>query len=235
MNREHPLKSQTSSPGVAIVDLGVGNLFSVAQACRMVGLTPSVTSVKSEIRAADAVILPGVGAFGNAMSAMQRLDLVETLKEAASTKPFMGVCLGMQLLMTESCEFGRHPGLDIVRGKVVKFDFEHEGSGERRPKVPQIGWNHIVRRRVGADGTDDWGGTPLAGIEDNVFMYFVHSYHVMPEEEGVDIARAQYGGVEFCAALRQRNVFACQFHPERSGPQGLRVYANMADLLRRKG
>lgn len=231
MDREFPLDPQASSPRVAIVDLGVGNLFSVAQACRMVGLMPYVTSVKSEIRASDAVILPGVGAFGNAMSALQRLDLVETLKESASTKLFMGICLGMQLLMTESFEFGQHPGLDIIRGRVVKFDFECEG-GARRTKVPQIGWNRIMRKRGASDASDVWAGTPLAGMEDNTFMYFVHSYHVMPEDEGADIARAQYGGVEFCAALRQRNVFAFQFHPERSGSQGLRVYSKMAELLR---
>jgi imidazole glycerol-phosphate synthase subunit HisH len=210
-------------PVVAIVDIGLGNLFSVGQACAMAGLAPRVVSDKAGIAGADAVILPGVGAFGDAMAHLNRLDLVELLKDiAASGKPLVGICLGMQLLMAESQEFGRHKGLGLIEGEVVRFD---GGAGVNRAKVPQIGWNRIYSE------TGGWEGSLLAGIPEREYMYFVHSYYTVPEKSDVVLAKSEYADVEFCASLRLGNVHAFQFHPERSGEAGLTIYKHLGSIF----
>jgi glutamine amidotransferase len=219
---------------VAIVDYGLGNLFSVKHACDYVGMSGFVTSAKSDILAADAVILPGVGAFGDAMQNLKRLDLINPVQEiAASGKPLIGVCLGLQLFMTESYEFGQHKGLGLIEGPVVRFDNPIDSS--RKLKVPQIGWNRICRPGQPGQETaneDGWADTPLMGLPDGEFMYFVHSFYVKPEDPGVVLSISRYGPTEFCSSLRHRNIFATQFHPERSGPQGLQVYQNMITFIR---
>jgi glutamine amidotransferase len=221
------------NPKIAIVDHGLGNLYSVKHACMHVGLDATITSSKSDILSADAVILPGVGAFGDAMNTLHRLDLVSVLREiAASSKPLIGICLGVQLLMSESYEFGRHKGLGIVEGAVVHFDNPKEE--EKTLKVPQIGWSRI--RKPAANGNADqdlWVGTPLDGTPDGEYMYFVHSYIVQPQDSSVVLSTSRYGHIEFCSSLRLGNVFACQFHPERSGVQGLEIYRNLARQLQR--
>ena len=219
--------SDDRAPTVAIIDYGMGNLFSVQQACRHAGLSVGITSSARAIREADAVILPGVGAFGDAMATLARLGLVEILREAAASgKPLAGICLGMQLLMTESYEFGRHQGLGLIEGEVVRF--EHPGSGSSMLKVPQIGWNRLSRPEGGS-----WDGSVLEGLRDGEWMYFVHSFYVKPADARVVLATSRYGDIEFCSSLRCGNLVACQFHPERSGPAGLRVYHNLAALVRR--
>jgi glutamine amidotransferase len=206
----------------------MGNLFSVKHACEHVGLCASITSSRREIFDADAVILPGVGAFGDAMDTLRRLDLISVLKETAtSKKPLVGICLGMQLLMTESYEFGHHFGLGIIPGTVVRFDNPMESN--RKLKVPQVNWNQMFR----TENIDDaWHGSLLEGLPNGVFIYFVHSYYVRPEEREVEIAFTQYGNVKFCSALSYRNIFGCQGHPERSGSYGLQIYRNLALLLK---
>lgn len=220
--------SEPMRPHVAIVDYGMGNLFSVKQACAHVGLEACITSDKETIVAAAAVILPGVGAFGDAMETLVSRDLVGVLRDlAASGKPLMGICLGMQLLMSESEEFGRHKGLDILSGEVVRLA-DGRLDGTRALKVPQVGWNHIWKVH-GRSWEDSW----LAGLEDGAFLYFVHSFYVKPADPSLVCSTTRYGPTTFCSSLRHGNVFACQFHPERSGPQGLRVYANLAAALSR--
>ena len=207
---------------VAIVDYGMGNLFSVQQACQQVGMQATITPDAREVREADAVILPGVGAFGEAMATLRQLGLAEALQEVAGAgKPVLGICLGMQLLMTDSDEFGRHKGLDLIKGDVVRF--EAPSTGSRILKVPQIGWNRVFQT-----GRDAWEQSYLHGLKDGECMYFVHSYYVKPVDPQVVLATSRYGHIEFCSALRQDNVTACQFHPERSGPPGLRIYRNLA-------
>jgi glutamine amidotransferase len=222
---------------VAIVDFGMGNLFSAKHACEHVGMQALITSEKSHILSADAVILPGVGAFGDAMNSLHKLDLVEPLKDlAASGKPVVGICLGLQLLMTESHEFGLHKGLGIVKGPVVRFENPY---GPRGPlKVPHIGWNGIFRPghlqnngKFITDTEDPWNGTPLHGLREGTYMYFVHSFYAIPENPGVTLSTSKYGNLEFCSSLRYGNVFAFQFHPERSGPDGLRIYERIKVLL----
>lgn len=222
------------SPNVkaAVVDYGLGNLFSIRRAGEHAGMEVVVTPRKEEILRADVVILPGVGAFGDAMATLHRLDLVEVLREIAnSDKPLIGICLGMQLLMSESCEFGVYKGLGIIEGSVVRF--ENPQEGDRLLKVPQVQWNRIFHSNDGRPEGDPWRDTPLAGLPEGQFMYFVHSFYVRPIDPSVILSVSRYGHVEFCSTLRRRNVFACQFHPERSGSAGLQVYHNLASAVYR--
>lgn len=214
-------------PRVAVIDYGLGNLYSVCRACDRAGMDPHITSSRHEILDARVVILPGVGAFGDAMTMLQRLDLVEVLRDvAASDALLVGVCLGMQLMMEDSTEFGSHAGLGILPGRVVQF--EPRSIGSRTLKVPQVQWNGVFRQRAGTD--DPWLGTPLDGIADGEYMYFVHSYYVVPSDASLVLSTSTYGGVPFTSSLRRGNVVACQFHPERSADAGLRFYKNIATL-----
>lgn len=213
-------------PKIAIIDYGLGNLFSIKQACIHAGLQATITASKSEILAANGVILPGVGAFGDAMNALKRLDLVTLLKDFASTdKPIVGICLGMQLLMNESYEFGIHKGLGIIEGVVLPF----RKNGETfRVKVPHIGWNQIFCSK---ESIPSWSNSLLQGLPEGGFMYFVHSFYVEPNNSNVILSRTIYGEEEFCSSLKLGNISAFQYHPERSGKLGLRIYENLAGKL----
>lgn len=210
-------------PTVAVVDFGMGNLFSVAQACSVGGMEPVVTSDPAVVRAADAVVLPGVGAFGDAMAELERSGLAAALLEAVEREvPMLGVCLGMQLLMTGSEEFGWHRGLDVVPGSVTRISPGH------RLKVPHMTWSELAR--VG--GNQAWEATLLRDVTDGDFMYFTHSFAVRPTV-GVVIASSCYGDDEFCSAYAIGNITGVQFHPERSGPLGISIYAALAASARR--
>lgn len=219
-------------PTVAIVDHGLGNLYSVKRACEVAGLNALITAEKQHIRDADAIILPGVGAFGDAMEALNRLDLVTLLKDSACEgKPFLGICLGVQLLMSESYEFGRHKGLNIFEGTVERFDNPKEAT--RSLKVPEICWNQI---HPFAESQLLWGATPLRYTLPGEYMYFVHSYYVKPLDQALILSTTTYGDVKYCSSLGKGSVFACQFHPERSGTAGLEVYRGFCDqILLKKG
>ena len=224
--------SETPRARVAIVDFGMGNLFSVGQACEEAGLSGFTTSSPHDLLEADAVILPGVGAFSDAMAALTRLDLISPLLDvAASRKPLMGICLGMQLLMSESHEFGRHNGLGIIEGEVIRLDVSL--GGPRATKVPQIGWNQIcsppgIPKPSSLKIENHWNNTLLNGLPDGAYMYFVHSYYAKPVDTCLVTSISHYGENEFCSSLTKGNIFASQFHPERSGLGGLRVYRNLA-------
>ncbi len=216
-----------TSPTAAIVDYGMGNLYSVQLACASVGLEAEITSDPAKVAAARGVILPGVGAFGTAMDVLNRSGLGEALLGAVrSGKPVFGICLGLQLLMGESFEFGRHRGLGVIDGSVVRFESPLGRFGVL--KVPQVGWEQVQPA-----SPDAWDRSLLSGVPTGTFMYFVHSYHVVVADPALVVATSQYGHIKYCSALRRGNVFACQFHPERSGPTGLRVYRNFADALLR--
>ena len=215
---------------VAIVDYGLGNLFSVKQACVYAGLEVGITSQSEEILGARAVILPGVGAFGDAMDVLHRLDLVTVLREvAASGSPLVGICLGAQLLLDESEEFGSHRGLGVVPGRVASLGNPREGS--KRLKVPQVGWNRI-HKLSGPISEDPWQGTLLQDLPDGEFMYFVHSFVLCPEDKGVVLSVSHYGDVDFCSGMAWGNVTAFQFHPERSRVAGLHIYQHLASRIR---
>ena len=215
-----------SFPKVAIVDYALGNLYSIKHACERVGLESIITSSRDEILQADGVLLPGMGAYGEAMQTLHKLDLVTVLQDyAASGRPLIGICLGIQLLLTESYEFGNHKGLGIIEGAVIPLDHPHEG--ERELKIPQVGWNQLHASR-------SWDGTPLEDIPNNEYMYFVHSFVPKPQDVNVVLSTTNYGGVEFCSSIQQKNIFACLFHPERSGIAGLRIYQNLAAQFKQR-
>lgn len=209
---------------VAIVDYNLGNLFSIKHACTRAGLDSVITSDKDEILSASAVLLPGMGAFGDAMHTLHQLDLVSVLQDiAASGRPFFGICLGIQLMLSESCEFGSHKGLGIIEGQVIPLDDPHEG--ERKLKVPQIGWNQIRQAKT-------WNNSPLENIPDGEYMYFVHSFVPSPQSKEDILSTTNYGGDNFCSSIQRGNIFACLFHPERSGIKGIGIYQNIARIVR---
>ena len=200
---------------LAIVDYQMGNLRSVQKGFERVGADAVITSDPSEIAAADKVVLPGVGAFEDAIGELHRRDLVNPIKDVITQgKPFLGICLGLQLLFDVSYEGGEFEGLGIVPGKVVRFDVASQY------KVPHMGWNQaeIIRQ-----------APILDGIEDKTYFYFVHSYYVAPDDDSVTAIKSDYDG-EFCAMIWRDNLFATQFHPEKSQEHGLAVLRNFASL-----
>ncbi len=211
-----------------IIDYEICNMFSVKQACENVGFSASISSSAKEIQDADVVILPGVGAFGDAMNSLRRLQLIQPIKEViASGKLFIGICLGLQLLMEESEEFGTHEGLRIIPGRVRKFREVSDPKTGKSLKVPHMGWNQIK-----AAG-NNWTDTPLNGISDGEFFYFIHSYFIEPKTKDHVLASTEYGNQSFCSAIRSKNVYAFQFHPERSGAMGIQMYRNIKSLAQK--
>ncbi len=213
---------------VVIVDFELGNLFSVIHTCLHIGLDPIVSNKKEDITSADALILPGVGAFGYAMDRLEKLDLIYPIKDFIQTgKPFMGICLGMQLLFSESEEFGHHKGLDIIKGEIIKFPVT-DTNGEKI-KIPQIGWNQIYQKE---NGQDDWQASPLQDLENHQYMYFVHSYYARPENKSCILSLTNYSNVEYTSSIISGNVFATQFHPEKSAEKGINIYKKWSQLIK---
>ena len=201
---------------VAIIDYKMSNLYSVQSACRRVNLSSVITSDTNQILDAKIAILPGVGAFGKAMTQLAKYKLDECIfSYVSSGKPFIGICLGLQLLFETSEEFGNHKGLGLIRGLVRKLTFDKEEKC--RYPVPHIGWNKL--KKVAC-----WHNTFLSENKQNDFMYFVHSYYVEPDDIRMVLAKTTYGGQEYCSAIQYKNIFATQFHPEKSGQIGIKIY-----------
>jgi glutamine amidotransferase len=200
---------------IAIIDYQMGNLRSVQKGFEKVGHEATVTSDPRQLAQADKIVLPGVGAFGDAMAELRRRHLVEPIREAvASGKPFLGICLGLQLLFDVGYEGGQHEGLGIVAGECVRFALPPEF------KVPHMGWNQLAIRRP---------APVLAGLGDGVHCYFVHSYYVVPRDAEVIATETNYAA-PFCSSIWRDNLFATQFHPEKSQRDGLRMLKNFAEL-----
>ncbi|HVA49904.1 MAG TPA: imidazole glycerol phosphate synthase subunit HisH [Pirellulales bacterium] len=200
---------------IAIVDYGMGNLRSVQKGFEHVGHAATITSDPDAIRAASKVVLPGVGAFGDAMHELRRRELVEPVKQAiAAGKPFLGICLGLQLLFDVGHEGGRHEGLGVLAGEVARFDLPHEY------KVPHMGWNQLEIVRP---------APVLAGLASGAHVYFVHSFYVVPRDREIVAAETRYGAA-FPSMVWRDNVFATQFHPEKSQADGLRILRNFAEF-----
>ncbi len=202
---------------IAIIDYGMGNLRSVQKGFERVGHEAVVTRDAGTILSASKVVLPGVGAFPDCMRNLREYGLIDAvLKTIQSGRPFLGICLGLQLLFTESEEFGISKGLDIVKGRVIRFKgraFDDRKSATGNLKIPHMGWNSVsIRRRPPA----------LADVPDNSHVYFVHSFHVVPEDKGVIATTTTYG-VEFVSSIWKDNIFAVQFHPEKSQTVGLSI------------
>jgi len=195
----------------------MGNLGSVLNACAKVGAEAKLVSAPGELKSCDRLMLPGVGAFPDAMAHLRNNGMDEAIREfAASGRPLMGTCLGMQLLFERSEEFGEHEGLGLIPGRVVRFD---EAKFDHPLKVPHMGWNELFVRR----------DSPLfEGLPREFYLYFVHSYHAVTEEEYV--IGTTYYGYEFVSAVQRENVYGFQPHPEKSHDHGLKIVENFAKL-----
>ncbi|MBX3096502.1 MAG: imidazole glycerol phosphate synthase subunit HisH [Fimbriimonadaceae bacterium] len=200
---------------VVVVDYGIGNLLSVCRAIEAQGGAVTLTGNPDEIRRADRVVLPGVGAFGKCVSEVRRLRLESVLNEYRdSGRPLLGICVGMQMLFTTGEEFGEHEGLGFLPGRVVAIPPDVAGGGKR--KIPHIGWNALMPSRT-------WEGTLLQGTKPEECVYFVHSFSARPEMESDTLATADYVGFNVVAAVHRGPIMGTQFHPEKSGEVGLRI------------
>ena len=200
---------------IAVVDYGVGNLHSVAKALEKVGADARVTTDWKDVERAQGVVLPGVGAFKDSMDGLHRSDLAKAIFAFIdSGKPFLGVCVGLQMLFTVGEEFGISKGLGVFSGRVVKF-----AQGQ---KIPHMGWNQIQIKK---------NDNPLLkGLKDGDFVYFVHSYYVVPEDTSIIAAQTSYG-LDFTSMIWKKNVFGTQFHPEKSQTVGLKIYENFKSMV----
>ncbi len=200
---------------IAIIDYGAGNLQSVKKACDFIGAQSVITDNPETINACDKILLPGVGSFGDAMDSMTKKGLIETVNQnALSGKPFLGICLGLQLLFEESEESPGVKGLGIFKGKIKKF------SPDMGFKIPHIGWNSLEIKQK---------NTLFKDIPENSYVYFVHSYYLHAEDEN-EIATVTNYGIDFHSAVGKDNIFATQFHPEKSGDVGLQILRNFASM-----
>jgi glutamine amidotransferase len=201
---------------IAIIDYGMGNLRSVEKGFLKVGVDARVVREPQAVDDADAIVLPGVGAFRDCIRNLAQTSMTESIMRSIQKgKPYLGICLGLQVLFTESEEFGIYKGLDVFKGKVVRFQIDL--------KVPHMGWNNVkILRR-----------TPIFdGIQDDSFFYFVHSYYVAPDETAVVSTTTDYG-ITFTSMIWKDNIFATQFHPEKSQESGLRILKNFGDFVRK--
>ncbi len=210
---------------IAIIDSGIANLRSVQKGFERVEADARIVEDPLALRDASAIVLPGVGAFADGISKLRDGGFIEPLHRAIEQgKPVLGICLGLHFLFSESEEFGHHAGLNVIKGRVVRFtDVAVSGNGNSlhsRLKIPHMGWNRI---RI------EQQAPIFKGIPDGGFFYFVHSYYVQPEDESVIAATTEYG-LRFTSALWRDNLFACQFHPEKSQALGLQLLKNFASL-----
>ncbi|MEE8329589.1 MAG: imidazole glycerol phosphate synthase subunit HisH [Thermodesulfovibrionia bacterium] len=200
---------------IAIIDYGMGNLRSVEKGFLKMGIETTVTSKPEVIEKADGVVLPGVGAFRDCMKEMKDLKLIDAVVATIkNNKPYLGICLGLQVLFSESEEFGRCKGLDIFRGRVIRFP-------EKALKVPHMGWNQIKIQK---------NNPLLNGIPDKTYFYFVHSFCIVPEDDSIVSSTTEYG-FEFTSMIWKDNVFAVQFHPEKSQHVGLTILENFGKIV----
>jgi len=201
---------------IAVIDYGMGNLRSVEKGFLKVGVDAKVVSDPQSVNDADAVVLPGVGAFRDCMRNLDQMKLIEPiLKSIRKGKPYLGICLGLQMLFTESEEFGVYKGLDVLKGKVVRFRIDL--------KVPHMGWNtvRVLRRPPIFDN-----------IDDDSYFYFVHSYYVSPDDDKITAGATDYG-ITFTSMVWKDNIIATQFHPEKSQEAGLKILKNFGDFVKR--
>ncbi|ACO04674.1 MAG TPA: imidazole glycerol phosphate synthase subunit HisH [Persephonella sp.] len=204
---------------ITVVDYGMGNLRSVAKALEKVGLDVKVSSDPEDVLNSKAIVVPGVGAFGDAMHNLDRLGLLDpVIRSIESGKPYLGICLGLQILFEYGYEFGEHKGLGVLRGKVIRFE-NREGF-----KVPHMGWNQVwIKQKDGL----------FSDIKDGEYYYFVHSFYAVPSEES-DIASTTDYITEFCSAVQKGNVWAVQFHPEKSQKAGLKLLENFKGFVEKE-
>ena len=209
---------------VVLVDYGVGNLLSVRRALEVVGAEVEVTGDVQAIRAADRIVVPGVGAFGNCVSRLKQFNLTEELLEFSTReRPFLGICVGMQMLLDGSDEFGGHDGLGLIPGRVSEVPAT--GLDNQPHKVPHIGWNELCR-----SGDSDWSASILKDVAEGDAVYFVHSFAAQPVDPAHAVAHVDYNGRSITAVVQRGLTMGTQFHPERSGDIGLRIMSRFIAL-----
>ena len=209
---------------IAIIDYGIGNVRSILNAFENQGADVFLTNSKDEILKSDGLVLPGVGAFSHGMNNLEYYDLVDVIKKyVVSDKPFMGICLGMQLLFEESEEFGQASGLGLISGKVVKLPTKDDNN----EKLPHVSWNELNVKSA------QWTDTILEGIEEGSDMYFVHSYVAQPKDSDNILSITEYLSHSFCSSVYKGNIYGCQFHPEKSGMQGLKIIKNFIGICQK--
>ncbi|MBL7810756.1 MAG: imidazole glycerol phosphate synthase subunit HisH [Bacteroidetes bacterium] len=207
---------------IAVLDYGIGNVRSQLNALEAVGARGILTNNHDEILGADAVILPGVGAFRHGMENLEKHNLISVIHEYIRTgKPFLGICLGMQLLFEESDEFGHSKGLGLVAGKIQKLPLPADGG----LRLPHIGWKEIDEFENGG-----WADSILETTKPHSAFYFVHSYAAVPASSDTWLAKATFGEHTFCCAVKQGNIFGTQFHPEKSGESGLQIIKKFTEI-----
>jgi glutamine amidotransferase len=208
---------------ILLVDYNVGNLFNLQKAFSRVGCEVLVSSRASDILASERIVLPGVGAFSEGMNHLYKYELIDAVREFANSgRPMMGICLGLQLLFTESFENGHHEGLGLIDGSV-----QHIHKADHRLKVPQIGWNAISKP---TENARPWTKTILEGLPEGFTSYFLHSYYVDLKNSEHALGVTQYGSLKFPSVVQKGNVMGCQFHSELSADNGLRILKNFAEL-----
>ena len=212
---------------ISIVDYGMGNLFSVVRALEVCGVETELVTDRAQIQGAQSLILPGVGAFSDGMRELNNRNLVPAIQEYIKRdRPFLGICLGMQMMMEVGEEFGEHRGLGIIEGKVSMIP--HKNKKGLRVRVPHIGWNTLYQKNTDTS----WYKTPLQDFASDFSVYFVHSYSVVPRSESACLAYTDYEGLPLVAAVKKGKAYGFQFHPERSGEIGLNILRKFTALLR---
>lgn len=208
---------------IVVIDYGIGNIKSIKNAFEELGVKVTLSRKKEDILNADGVILPGVGAFSHGMNNLIKYNLVEIIKEYVKTdKPLLGICLGMQMMLEESEEFGLTKGLGLIKGKVIKLPVYQSN----KVKLPHVSWNEIKNKNI------KWQNTILNNIPSNSDMYFVHTFVVKPDNDNEVLSVTEYKGVEFCSSVKKNNIYGCQFHPEKSAEIGLSIIKNFINLCK---
>jgi len=209
---------------IAVIDYGIGNVRSILSAFENQGANVFLTRDKNKILESDGVILSGVGAFSHGMDSLNKYGLVDIIKEyVESNKPFMGICLGMQMLFEESEEFGVTKGLGLISGKVVKLPTKDS----QNEKLPHVSWNELNSGKI------QWPDTVLENIKEGSDMYFVHSFVAQPNDESNVLSTTEHSGYNFCSSVKSGNIYGCQFHPEKSGKTGLKIVKNFIRICKK--
>jgi len=210
---------------LVVIDYDIGNVRSILNAFEKAGVIPILSRDRNEILNADGVILPGVGAFSHGMEKLHKYSLVEILKEYVKTdKPLLGICLGMQMLLDVSEEFGITKGIGLIQGKVIKLPIKDK----KNEKLPHVSWNEIEPKNI------NWDNTILKNINPKSDMYFVHSYIAIPNDENHILSTTVYSDYEFCSSIKKDNIYGCQFHPEKSAKDGLKIIENFINITKEK-
>ncbi|MHA1281425.1 MAG: imidazole glycerol phosphate synthase subunit HisH [Promethearchaeota archaeon] len=205
---------------IAIIDYEMGNLKSIYKCLKHIGVEATITDDKKFILNSDGIILPGVGAFGDAMAHLKKKGLIDVIRDAVrDKKPLFGICLGLQLLYTKSYEMGEHQGLNLIPGEVIMFDIS------KVDKVPQIGWNSVKFL--------DKSHFLVQGIPNNSYFYFVHSFYGVPENKKYGLGITDYGEIKYYSMVAKDNIIATQFHPEKSSKYGIKIYQNFIEYCKK--